>query len=62
LDLHVVLGRKTLVQRGKRRLRPDRYVARARLTFMALCGRYDIKPFRYRGQRQTTLMAKASRR
>lgn len=30
--------------------------------FMALCRRYDIKPFRYRGQRRTTLMAKVSRR
>jgi hypothetical protein len=30
--------------------------------FMALCRRYDIKPYRYRGQRRTTLMAKVSRR
>jgi len=30
--------------------------------FMALCRRYDIKPFRYRGQRRTTLMARVSRR
>jgi hypothetical protein len=29
---------------------------------MALCRRYDIKPYRYRGQRRTTLMAKVSRR
>lgn len=30
--------------------------------FMALCRRYDIKPYRYRGQRRTTLMAKVSKR
>jgi len=30
--------------------------------FMALCRRYDIKPFRYRGQRRTTLMARISKR
>ena len=30
--------------------------------FMALCRRYGIEPFRYRGQRRTTLMAKVSRR
>ncbi|HEY2409967.1 MAG TPA: hypothetical protein VGI10_28385 [Polyangiaceae bacterium] len=30
--------------------------------FMALCRRYGIQPYRYRGQRRTTLMAKVSRR
>lgn len=30
--------------------------------FMALCRRYGIKPYRYRGQRRTTLMARVSRR
>lgn len=30
--------------------------------FMALCRRYDIKPYRYRGQRRTTLMACVSKR
>ena len=29
--------------------------------FMALCRRYGIKPYRYRGQRRTTLMARVSR-
>lgn len=27
--------------------------------FMALCRRYGIKPYRYRGQRRTTLMARS---
>jgi hypothetical protein len=30
--------------------------------FMALCRRYGIKPFRYSGQRRTTLMAKVPKR
>jgi hypothetical protein len=30
--------------------------------FMALCRRYGIKPFRYAGQRRTTLMAKVPKR
>ncbi len=30
--------------------------------FMALCRRYDITPFRYKGQRRTTIMARVSRR
>jgi len=30
--------------------------------FMALCRRYEIKPFRYKGQRRTTIMARVSRR
>jgi hypothetical protein len=30
--------------------------------FMALCRRYGIKPYRYRGQRRTTLVARVSRR
>jgi len=30
--------------------------------FVALCRRYDIKPYRRRGQRRTTLMATVSRR
>jgi hypothetical protein len=30
--------------------------------FLALCRRYGIKPYRYRGQRRTTLMAKVSKR
>jgi len=30
--------------------------------FMALCRRYEIRPYRYRGQRRTTLMARVSRR
>jgi hypothetical protein len=30
--------------------------------FMALCRRYGIKPYRYRGQRRTTIVAKISRR
>lgn len=30
--------------------------------FMVLCRRYDIKPYRYRGQRRTTLMARVSKR
>src|SRR5688572_2819826 len=30
--------------------------------FMALCRRYGIKPYRYRGQRRTTVVAKISRR
>ena len=29
---------------------------------MALCRRYDITPYRYRGQRRTTVMAKVSQR
>lgn len=29
---------------------------------LALCRRYGIKPYRYRGQRRTTLMARVSRR
>jgi len=34
----------------------------SRKLFIALCRRYEIKPYRYRGQRRTTLMAKVSRR
>jgi hypothetical protein len=30
--------------------------------FMALCRRYGIKPYRYRGQRRTTIVARVSRR
>jgi len=30
--------------------------------FLALCRRYDITPYRRRGQRRTTLMARVSRR
>jgi hypothetical protein len=30
--------------------------------FLALCRRYGITPYRYRGQRRTTLMANVSRR
>lgn len=30
--------------------------------FLALCRRYGIQPYRYRGQRRTTLMAKVSAR
>ena len=30
--------------------------------FMALCRRYGIKPFRYSGQRRTTLMARVPKR
>lgn len=30
--------------------------------FMALCRRYGIQPYRYRGQRRTTIVAKVSRR
>jgi hypothetical protein len=30
--------------------------------FMALCRRYSIQPYRYPGQRRTTLMAKVSKR
>jgi hypothetical protein len=29
---------------------------------LALCRRYDLKPYRYRGQRRTTVMVKVSRR
>jgi hypothetical protein len=29
--------------------------------FLALCRRYGIKPYRYRGQRRTTFMAKVAR-
>lgn len=32
-----------------------------RKLFMALCRRYDIKPYRYRGQRFSTVMVKAPR-
>lgn len=38
---------------------PDGWSAKL---FMALCRRYDIKPYRRRGQRRTTLMAKVSER
>jgi hypothetical protein len=31
----------------------------ARRMFVALCRRYGLKPFRYRGQRHTTVMVKA---
>jgi hypothetical protein len=34
----------------------------SRKLFVALCRRYEIKPYRYRGQRRTTLMAKVSAR
>lgn len=30
--------------------------------FVALCRRYDIKPYRHRGQRHTTIMARVSKR
>jgi hypothetical protein len=30
--------------------------------FVALCRRYDIRPYRHRGQRRTTVMARVSRR
>lgn len=30
--------------------------------FMALCRRYEIQPYRYRGQRRTTVMARVSKR
>jgi len=29
---------------------------------LALCRRYDLKPYRYRGQRRTTVMVRVSRR
>lgn len=32
-----------------------------RKLFVALCRRYDVKPYRYRGQRRTTLMLRAPR-
>lgn len=34
----------------------------SRKLFAALCRRYDVKPYRYRGQRRTTLMVRAPRR
>jgi hypothetical protein len=34
----------------------------ARKLFVALCRRYGIEPYRYRGQRYTTLQARVSRR
>lgn len=33
----------------------------SRKLFVALCRRYDVKPYRYRGQRRTTLMLRAPR-
>jgi hypothetical protein len=33
----------------------------SRKLFTALCRRYDVKPYRYRGQRRTTLMVRAPR-
>jgi hypothetical protein len=38
---------------------PDGWSAKL---FLALCRRYEISPYRYRGQRRTTLMARVSRR
>jgi hypothetical protein len=38
---------------------PDRWSG---LLFMALLRRYGIQPYRYRGQRRTTVMARVSRR
>jgi len=34
----------------------------SRKLFVALCRRYGLQPYRYRGQRRTTLMVKVSRR
>jgi hypothetical protein len=34
----------------------------SRKLFVALCRRYGVVPYRYRGQRRTTVMAKLSRR
>ena len=34
----------------------------SRRVFVALLRRYDLKPYRYRGQRYTTVMVKASKR
>lgn len=34
----------------------------SRKLFIALCRRYDVKTFRYRGQRRSSLMAKVSKR
>lgn len=34
----------------------------SRRVFVALLRRYDLKPYRYRGQRHTTVMAKVSKR
>jgi hypothetical protein len=34
----------------------------SRKLFVALCRRYDVKTFRYRGQRRSSLMAKVSKR
>ena len=34
----------------------------SRKVFIALCRRYDVRTYRYRGQRRTTLMAKVSKR
>jgi hypothetical protein len=34
----------------------------SRKLFAALCRRYDVKPYRYRGQRRTTLMVRSPRR
>jgi len=34
----------------------------SRKLFAALCRRYEVKPYRYRGQRRTTLMVRAPRR
>jgi hypothetical protein len=34
----------------------------SRKLFMALCRRYEVRTYRYRGQRRSTLMAKVSRR
>jgi hypothetical protein len=34
----------------------------SRKLFVALCRRYEVDPYRYRGQRRTTVMAKVSRR
>ncbi len=34
----------------------------SRQLFVALCRRYGLAPYRYRGQRRTTVMAKVSRR
>jgi hypothetical protein len=33
----------------------------SRKLFVALCRRYEVKPYRYRGQRRTTLMLRAPR-
>jgi len=34
----------------------------SRKLFIALCRRYDVRTFRYRGQRRSSLMAKVSKR